>query len=231
MDITNRYYKHIWLIIALMCSGCATNLLNSERIEKKFGSYGLDIIDNSKFSRVSFLYSLDSNCQKNLSDDDTQKDLHCKQYRTLAIVNFFNFNDVIYEHKKILNGASIGATFKKNNWSIEKETILISEFSNKENQIINEWSNNSDLEKFAIHIYEISLKKSQLQVKYAQIIEIHNSSYLVSDDLIDIYGEPYQIDIDSITLSSYKASIHNQLEKNKVFTNIMDKLKKRKSDF
>ena len=146
-------------------------------------------------------------------------------------LHIFNFNDVIYEHKKILNGASIGATFKKNNWSIEKKTILISEFSNKENQIINEWSNNSDLEKFAIHIYEISLKKSQLQLKYAQIIEIHNSSYLVSDDLIDIYGEPYQIDIDSITLSSYKASIHNQLEKNKVFTNIMDKLKKRKSDF
>ena len=37
MDITNRYYKHMWLIIALLCSGCASNLLNSERIEKKFG--------------------------------------------------------------------------------------------------------------------------------------------------------------------------------------------------
>ncbi|MBT7275198.1 MAG: hypothetical protein HN886_01935 [Woeseiaceae bacterium] len=229
MDITNRYYKHMWLIIALLCSGCASNLLNSERIEKKFGSYGIEIIENTGSSRVSFLYSLDKNCQQNLSLKETQIGIHCKQYKTLAIVKFLNTNDVIDEHTKILKGASIGATFKNQNWIIKKENILISEIHNKENQIINEWSNNPDLEKFAFQIYDISLKKNQLQLKYAQIIEIHNPNYLIIDDLIEIYDESYQINAAQITLASYKTEIYKLLNESKTLTTTIASLRNRRN--
>ncbi len=229
MDITNRYYKHMWLMIALLCSGCASNLLNSERIEKKFGSYGIEIIENTGSSRVSFLYSLDKNCQQNLSLKETQIGIHCKQYKTLAIVKFLNTNDVIDEHTKILKGASIGATFKNQNWIIKKENILISEIHNKENQIINEWSNNPDLEKFAFQIYDISLKKNQLQLKYAQIIEIHNPNYLIIDDLIEIYDESYQINAAQITLASYKTEIYKLLNESKTLTTTIASLRNRRN--
>lgn len=229
MDITNRYYKHMWLIIALLCSGCASNLLNSERIEKKFGSYGIEIIENTGSSRVSFLYSLDKNCQQNLSPKETQIGIHCKKYKTLAIVKFLNTNDVIDEHTKILKGASIGATFKNQNWIIKKENILISEIHNKENQIINEWSNNPDLEKFAFQIYDISLKKNQLQLKYAQIIEIHNPNYLIIDDLIEIYDESYQINAAQITLASYKTEIYKLLNESKILTTTIASLRNRRN--
>ncbi|MDG1865964.1 MAG: hypothetical protein P8I76_07950 [Woeseiaceae bacterium] len=229
MDITNRYYKYMWLMIALLCSGCASNLLNSERIEKKFGSYGIEIIENTGSSRVSFLYSLDKNCQQNLSLKETQIGIHCKQYKTLAIVKFLNTNDVIDEHTKILKGASIGATFKNQNWIIKKENILISEIHNKENQIINEWSNNPDLEKFAFQIYDISLKKNQLQLKYAQIIEIHNPNYLIIDDLIEIYDESYQINAAQITLASYKTEIYKLLNESKTLTTTIASLRNRRN--
>ncbi|MDG1016142.1 MAG: hypothetical protein P8O19_04690 [Woeseiaceae bacterium] len=229
MDITNRYYKYMWLMIALLCSGCASNLLNSERIEKKFGSYGIEIIENTGSSRVSFLYSLDKNCQQNLSLKETQIGIHCKQYKTLAIVKFLNTNDVIDEHTKILKGASVGATFKNQNWIIKKENILISEIHNKENQIINEWSNNPDLEKFAFQIYDISLKKNQLQLKYAQIIEIHNPNYLIIDDLIEIYDESYQINAAQITLASYKTEIYKLLNESKTLTTTIASLRNRRN--
>ena len=229
MDITNRYYKHMWLMIAFLCSGCAGNLLNSERIEKKFGSYGIEIIENTGSSRVSFLYSLDKNCQQNLSLKETQIGIHCKQYKTRAIVKFLNTNDVIDEHTKIHKGASIGATFKNQNWIIKKENILISEIHNKENQIINEWSNNPNLEKFAFHIYDISLKKNQLQLKYAQIIEIHNPNYLIIDDLIEIYDESYQINAAQITLASYKTEIYKLLNESKILTTTIASLRNRRN--
>ena len=219
----------MWLMIAFLCSGCASNLLNSERIEKKFGSYGIEIIENTGSSRVSFLYSLDKNCQQNLSLKETQIGIHCKQYKTLAIVKFLNTNDVIDEHTKILKGASVGATFKNQNWTIKKENILISEIHNKENQIINEWSNNSNLEKFAFHIYDISLKKNQLQLKYAQIIEIHNPNYLIIDDLIEIYDESYQINAAQITLASYKTEIYKLLNESKILTTTIASLRNRRN--
>ena len=37
-----------------------SSILNSERIQMKFGSYGLDILYSDHDIRVSYLYSLDS---------------------------------------------------------------------------------------------------------------------------------------------------------------------------
>ena len=52
------------LFILLSCNNITESkntLLNSERIEQKFGSYGIDIVQSDNQSRVSFLYSLDPN--------------------------------------------------------------------------------------------------------------------------------------------------------------------------
>ena len=63
----------------------------NERIEQKFGSYGIDIVQSDHQSRVSFLYSLDPN-NKNK-----------KNYHTLAIVKFRETRKVSIIHERILN--------------------------------------------------------------------------------------------------------------------------------
>ena len=99
------------LFILLSCNNITESkntLLNSERIEQKFGSYGIDIVQSDNQSRVSFLYSLEPN-NKNK-----------KNYHTLAIVKFKETRQVSNIHEKILNGGSIGKSFKKEGWEIDK---------------------------------------------------------------------------------------------------------------
>jgi hypothetical protein len=57
MNYRYTKYKTILLLFALTVNGCSSPLLNSEMIEKKFGSYDLDIIENNDENRISFLFS------------------------------------------------------------------------------------------------------------------------------------------------------------------------------
>ena len=71
-------------------------LRNSDRIKIKYGSYGIDIIENGDNIRVSNLYSTHNDVKTN---------------RTFAVVAFPDIIEAAFktEHQSVINGQSIGA--------------------------------------------------------------------------------------------------------------------------
>ena len=89
-------------------------LRNSDRIQIKFGNYGIDIIENDLKIRVSSLYSIEDNKKTN---------------RTFAVVAYPDIIDAAFEieHEAIINGESIGIVFEQNGWAIEKHHLYLGE--------------------------------------------------------------------------------------------------------
>lgn len=146
----------------------SSNLLNSERIAQKFGGYGIDVLYSSGRLRASNLYD-----GKHIT-------------RTLAIVDYPNVIDSAFskEHKLILQGGSIGSTFKAHGWKIEKKNVFIGELSPS-----NDWSKlyglmgNIHPSKLSIWIYVFYIQKDDKIFPYATISEIYHPDYLSLLDL------------------------------------------------
>ena len=104
----SRYCKRwiFWLSL-LALAGCASGgpPLNSDRIAKKFGSYGVAVIEQDDRQRLSSLYSGTGESQVT---------------RTYARVEYLGDRRPEFrkEHNAILNGASIGQTFRRSGWAI-----------------------------------------------------------------------------------------------------------------
>ena len=164
-------------VLAAVLSACATEtvLLNSERIEQRFGSYGNDVLASEAGLRRSSLYSIE--------DGD-------RVCRTYAVVRFTDEPDTSYspEHAKVLAGNSLGEVFKANGWAIHKQTLHIGSFGVEQpaSELIRSMrlagSNN-----LALHIYQLLLARNDEVFEYATIIEAHHPAYLTQDDLLDIY--------------------------------------------
>ena len=94
-------------VLAAALGACATEtlLLNSERIDQQFGSYGIDELASEAGLRRSSLYSIHNG--KRIC-------------RTYAVVRFVDNPDSSYGqlHAKVLAGNSLGEIFKSNGWSI-----------------------------------------------------------------------------------------------------------------
>ena len=167
------------LFILLSCNNnteSKNTLLNSERIEQKFGSYGIDIVQSDNQSRVSFLYSLEPN-NKNK-----------KNYHTLAIVKFKETRQVSNIHEKILNGGSIGKSFKKEGWEIDKTNHQMMVISNPDKLLFKSWLPQISNENLALHFYELNVKTENYHYLYAEILEIHHPKYLGLNDLTEVYN-------------------------------------------
>ena len=167
------------LFILLSCNNnieSKNTLLNSERIEQKFGSYGIDIVQSDNQSRVSFLYSLDPN-NKNK-----------KNYHTLAIVKFRETRKVSTIHERILNGGSIGKSFKKEGWDIDKTNHQMMVISNPDKLLFKSWLKQINNENLALHFYELNVKSKNYYYLYAEILEIHHPEYLGFNDLTEVYN-------------------------------------------
>ena len=172
-----RSHKLTPAVLAAALSACATEtvLLNSERIERQFGSYGIDVLASEAGLRRSSLYSIEQN------------ERVC---RTYAIVSFKEDQDSSYgpEHAKVLAGNSLGEVFKANGWSMHKQTLHIGSFeidrSATEISRIMQLSENRTL---ALHVYQLLLAKDEQIFEYATIIEAHHPDYLTQSDLLDTY--------------------------------------------
>ncbi|HTJ48994.1 MAG TPA: hypothetical protein VL443_06025 [Cyclobacteriaceae bacterium] len=154
--------------ITLCDSVLSANLLNSERIEKKFGGYGIDVLYSSAKLRVS-----------NLQDGK-------KITRTLAVVDYPKVIDSSFskEHQMIVQGGSIGSTFKAQGWKIEKKNIFLGELPptvdwNK----LYELMGNIPPTKLSIWIYVFYIRKDDKVFPYATISEIYHPNYLSLTDL------------------------------------------------
>lgn len=152
-----------WLIT---CCAVDSPPLNSERIQQRFGSYGLEIIDATDSLRHSNLYSMHDGARIT---------------RTFAAVRFLPCSDKAIQelHARVLNGASIGATFKAAGWTVEKDTAFITQMPVGEiSADIAPRMRVSATTNVAIQAYRLRLVRPGAKCRYADILEIHHPDHL-----------------------------------------------------
>ena len=181
-------------VLAAVLSACATEsvILNSERIEERFGSYGIEVLASEAGLRRSSLFSYDG---------------ETKICRTYAIVQFVENSDDRYEdaHSKILAGGSIGATFRESGWDIRKNTLYIGtlQLPSADNQVSGLMNLGGDAA-LAIHVYQLVLVRAGMAQEYATILEAHHPDYLSVAELrelfeYDVHPTLPDADVDNIT--------------------------------
>jgi hypothetical protein len=160
-------------------------LLNSERIFQKFGSYGIELINQKDDIRQTSLYS---------------ENEHGRVTRTFATVKFLEPIPVEISnlHEQILAGSSIGATFKGAGWEINKYGLLIDRLTiAPPNQVLGLMHLDS-AQQLALHLYLFSIsRENDSPLNYALIAELHHPDYMNLAELQDIY-------LDSMDLSRGK---------------------------
>ena len=157
---------------SLFSVSCATApSLNSERIEQRYGNYGIEILQSGNNRRLTSLYSV----------SDGQKTM-----RTLALVEFTAPDDpqLLSEHQRILGGESIGAVFKEEGWIIDKISLryCLSRFDLQSMPELSRMRLNHP-DTLATRRYVFRVQKGETSVNYATITEIHHPDYLQAVDL------------------------------------------------
>lgn len=164
-------------VLAAVISACAAEpvLLNSERIEKRFGSYSMEVLASEAGLRRSSLFSI------------TDGKRVC---RTYAVVQFA---DPLGEHcgdahAKVLAGNSIGAIFRSHGWNVHKQTLHIGSLELPPgNRVISRLMHIDTPCNLALHVYQLLLAKDAQVLEYATILEAHHPDYLTENDLYDLY--------------------------------------------
>jgi hypothetical protein len=182
-------HRHIVLLIAL-CLGTpiaaqlpdvsrsdsdSRALLNSERIAEQFGSYDIDVLEQSNVVRVSNLYSVHGGR---------------RICRTFAVVSYPERVDTALsaEHNAILSGQSIGAVFTEHGWNVEKRHRYFG-FVAATDRVRN-LMGGIDAQALAVHVYDLEVSRAGTSARYATIAEIHHPAYMGVSSLIEIYGDP-----------------------------------------
>lgn len=169
----------ICLLFASLLAACAASSgrLNSDMIERRFGSYGVDILEQTAERRISSLYS-------GSAEDRTM--------RTFAVVDFVAPDRRAYaeEHATILAGGSIGETFRRAGWTIDKQHIFIGELEIPgDYRVIGERMKIALPATLATHHYLFTVTREERSWNYALITEIHHPQHLTADSLRELYGE------------------------------------------
>jgi len=176
------------IVLAAALSACSLQpeVLNSERIKDRFGSYGIEIIEQNDETRRSSLYST-SNGKRTC--------------RTYAVVKFtggdaFVISDV---HRKVVDGASIGSTFKSDGWGIRKETVYVGEVALPAvHHPIGELMHLDSSTNLAVHAYHLHIEKGPTSLHYATIVETHHPEYLNKDELFELYSPSADAEAETI---------------------------------
>ena len=164
----------VLLLELALAASASAQILNSERIEQTFGSYGIDVLYSDEVLRLSNLYS-------ELGDQ--------KVMRTLAIVAYPEIVDEAFatEHQEILQGGSIGATFTAAGWEVVKTNLLFSEF--RRGADLAELMGGEPAGWLATHAYRLDIVRPGERYRYATIIEVHHPDYLNVEQLQAIYSQ------------------------------------------
>lgn len=160
-----------------MLSACETEpvLLNSERIEQRFGSYGITVLPSDTGLRRSSLYSIH------------EDEAIC---RTYAVVRFADQPHDWYseEHAEVLAGNSIGAIFRSHGWDVHKQTMYIgSLLLPKRTTRVGELMHMTSQNELAMHVYQLLLVRNDQVFEYATIVETHHPEYLSESDVLELY--------------------------------------------
>ena len=176
------------IVLAAALSACSlqSDVLNSERIKNRFGNYGVEIIEQDDQTRRSSLYSTNNGN---------------RTCRTYAVVKFaggdaFDISDV---HEKVIDGASIGSTFKSDGWEIRKETIYVGEVALPGvRHPIGELMHLQSTTDLAVHAYQLHIEKGPTSLHYATIVEAHHPEYLGESELLELYPPSIHADMETI---------------------------------
>jgi len=148
-------------------------VLNSERIAAKFGSYGVDVLEQDEAVRVSNLFS------------GTGDSRIC---RTFAIVQYASRMDSVLSqaHTAIVAGGSIGAVFAARGWEVRKTHLRFDErvASPKLAALMRIEAGTA----LAQHVYVLDVVKDGRVFEYAALVEIHHPAYLDVSQLREVYG-------------------------------------------
>jgi hypothetical protein len=165
----------VYIAVAQQSESARPQLLNSERIEQRFGSYGIDVLESDGKLRVSSLYSLENGR---------------KVCRTFAVVLYPSEVDPRYAdaHAAILAGGSIGAVFKQRGWSVTKKNLYFGTLAPTPR--VAALMRDDSGRPLAVHVYGLYVTKGDATLPYATIAEVHHADYLTLAELRDIYGGP-----------------------------------------
>jgi len=176
------------LVLAAALGACSlqSEVLNSERITNRFGNYGVEIIEQDDDTRRSSLYST-SNGERT-----------CRTYAVVKFAGGDSF-DNSNMHQKVIDGASIGSTFKSDGWEIRKETIYVGEVASSGVRLpIGELMHLQSTTNLAVHAYHLHIEKGSTSRHYATIVETHHPEYLGKSELLELYPPLIQADAESI---------------------------------
>ena len=173
------------VVIAAALSACALEpeSLISERIEDRFGSYGIEVLSHEAGIRRSSLYSVDGDS---------------KICRTYAVVRFVDESTprVAAAHAEILAGQSIGATFKSTGWQIGKVTLHVGSLSPAgPEHAISKLMHIDGSTELAVHAYQLVLEKDAQTIDYATIVETHHPDYMSLQELEQLYGDSVETEL------------------------------------
>jgi hypothetical protein len=154
-------------------AGDRRELLNSERIAQRFGSYAITVLESDGRVRVSNLYS------------EGPDGGIC---RTFAVVRYPDSVDpaVATEHDEIVRGGSIGAVFASHGWKVGKTNLRFLEVDATPH--VAELMHVAAGARLAAHAYVLDVTKDGRSIEYALLVEIHHPEYLKLADLGAIYG-------------------------------------------
>lgn len=147
--------------------------LNSERIERLFGSYGVEVLSSDDTTRVANLFSAENGAR-------TCRTFAVSRYPASIAPAF------AAEHEEIVAGGSIGAVFAKHGWTVKKTHLYFGE--------VQAWPKLAALmritpgDALAEDVYVLDIVKGAMQFEYATIVEIHHPDYLHRADLPRLYG-------------------------------------------
>jgi hypothetical protein len=186
-------------VLTAALSACAVEpeLLNSERIEERFGNYGVEVLEQSDSFRRSNLYSVENGT---------------RTCRTFALVTFAESRAAAIsdEHAEILSGQSIGTTFKESGWTIQKETLFIGDVTiDNSAALILRLMHLDGPQQLGLHVYRLMLLHDGDTMPYATILEVHHPAYLDEKELRQLYEEPAAGLLDAATLGKYLVMIQS----------------------
>jgi hypothetical protein len=176
------------IVLAAALSACSLQpeALNSERIKDRFGSYGVEIIEQDDETRRSSLYSTSNGKQI------------CRTYAVVKFAGGDTF-DISEVHRKVVDGASIGSTFRSEGWEIRKETVHVGEIALPDvDHPIGELMQLQSATSLAVHAYELHIEKGTTSLHYATIVETHHPEYLGKSELLELYSPSEDADATTI---------------------------------
>lgn len=167
-----------FVVLAAVLSACNVQpeLLNSELIQQRFGNYGVAVLQQESGVRRSSLYSTENGV---------------RVCRTYAVVEFVDpvFSDLASTHEAVLDGQSIGTTFRDAGWDIRKETMHIGDLQVPDSQhAIAQLMHLDAATTLSLHVYRLMLEIDTQSVHYATVIESHHPLYLTEAELRELYS-------------------------------------------